>query len=117
MQNTVDAKVEDLYNKGTDGIKVEKNVGKIVENTGIGLLSNGAGELVGGGLKVATNSKYTKELKQVDRELNRSAKGSNGESTRMAKETQLNATIEGNKKVADAVGTVTTESLDAVFKK
>lgn len=67
-------------------------------------------------MKAVTNSKHTKELTQVNRELKRSMKGSNGEAVQLSKQAGLNSTIKGNKVVSEATGTVTTEVLDEKLK-
>ena len=99
---------------GTEGSN--KSVGQVATETAIGLGANVAREFTEAGLKAATNSKATKELTQVNRELKKSMKGSQGEATRLSKQAGLNSTIKGNNVVAKATGTVTTEVIDEKAK-
>ena len=107
VQATFDAEVSDLQANGVNGISVETDVGNIAKDASIGVLAAGAGEVASGTLKALTNSKATKELTQVNRELKKSMQGSQGQATRLSKQAALSSTINGNKVVSEAIGTIT----------
>ena len=115
VQASVDAKFNgDIDVVGTKGS--EKSAIQVVKETAIGVGSNLTGEGAGGALKAVTNTKHTKQLAQVNKELGRSMKGSNGEAVRLTQKADLTSTIKGNKVVAESTGTVTSEVLDNKLK-
>jgi RHS repeat-associated protein len=112
VQATLDAEVSDVQENGVNGISVETDGGNIAKDATIGILAAGAGEVASGTLKALTNSKATKALSQVNGELKKSMQGSQGQATRLSKQAALSTTINGNKVVAEAAGTIATETID-----
>lgn len=112
VQATVDAEVGNFFNEGLDGVEIETDASEIATGAAIGIGANLLGEGVEGTMKAVVNSKHTKELTQVNKELKKSMKGSNGEAVRTTKQAELQSMIKGNKAVSETTGTVTTEVVD-----
>ncbi|MEM6696846.1 MAG: hypothetical protein AAF599_00520 [Bacteroidota bacterium] len=116
-QSTIDADITDVIEEGIGGIEIETDGKKIAKETLIGVASNKIGDGVAGTMKGVTNTKHIKDLDKVNRELERSMRGSRGEAVRSAKKADLENTINGNIKAAESTGTVVTEVLDEKMKR
>ena len=108
----IDAENKDIINKGLDAVVIETDLSKIVTDVAIGTWANLLGEGVKGTMKAVINSKHTKELTQVEKELKRSMKGTDGEAVRRTKQAELKSTVKGNEVASEATGSVTTEVVD-----
>jgi hypothetical protein len=116
IKSTVDADLGDIAKKGVDGVKIETDRKKIASNTIKGVVANVVGKGTGKVLKKVTNGTHVKQLTKTEKELKKSMNGSKGELVRAEKKADLKATINGNKVVAEATGTVVDEVVDNKIK-